>query len=295
MTLEIFLPFWGDPALLREAVESVLAQDSPNWELTVVDDCYPDETVPEYFAALEDPRVRYVRNETNQGITENYRTCLSMATAELVVLMGCDDVMHPNYVSLIQQAHKDHPEAAIIQPGVQVIDETGAVVKSLADSVKDRIAAPRTDSPVLLSGEDLAVSLLRGNWLYWPSLAFKRESIMEVEFRDGLPIVQDLALVIDMALRDECLLYVPTLAFSYRRHSASASAATLLDGSRFRGDREYAAIARQLTLEKGWPKAARAARTRWLSRAHALSLLPQAAATRSTSALKTVIRHAFGA
>lgn len=295
MTLEIFLPFWGDPALLREAVESVLAQDSPNWELTVVDDCYPDESVPEYFEKLNDPRVRYVRNETNQGITENYRTCLSMATAELVVLMGCDDVMHPNYVSLIQQAHKDHPDAAIIQPDVKVIDEKGAVVRSLADTVKHRIAAPKAKAPVQLSGEELAVSLLRGNWLYWPSLAFKRESIMGVEFRDGLPIVQDLALVIDMALRDEALLYVPTLAFSYRRHSASASAVTLLDGSRFRGDREYAALARQLALQKGWHRAARAARARWLSRAHALSLLPQAVAARSPRAFKTVIRHAFGA
>lgn len=295
MTLEIFLPFWGDPALLREAVESILAQDSPNWELTVVDDCYPDESVPQYFAELADPRIRYIRNETNQGITENYRICLSMATADLVVLMGCDDVMHPNYVSLIEAAHKDHPEAAIIQPGVEVIDETGAVVKSLADAVKHRIAAPKTQTPVQLSGEDLAVSLLRGNWLYWPSLAFKRDAVAKVEFRDGLPIVQDLALVIDMALRDEILVYVPTLAFSYRRHSASASAATLLDGSRFQGDREYAALARDLVLQKGWRRAARAARFRWLSRAHAVSLLPQAAAARSFQAVKTVLRHAFGA
>ena len=295
MTLEIFLPFWGDPVMLREAVESVLAQDCPNWVLTVVDDCYPDDSVPKYFADLGDPRVRYVRNETNQGITENYRTCLSMAMDELVVLMGCDDIMHPNYVSLILKAHKDHPEAAIIQPGVEVIDETGAVVKSLADAVKHRIAAPKTDAPLQLRGEELAVSLLRGNWLYWPSLAFKRESIMQVEFRDGLPIVQDLALVIDLALQDEALLYVPTLAFSYRRHSASASAATLLDGSRFRGDREYAALAQELTRQKGWHRAARAARTRWLSRAHAFTLLPQAAAARSPHALKAVLRHAFGA
>lgn len=295
MTLQIFLPFWGDPGLLREAVESILAQDSPNWELTVVDDCYPDTSVPEYFASLTDSRVRYVRNETNLGITENYRTCLSMATADLVVLMGCDDVMHPNYVSLIQSAHKDHPEAAIIQPGVQVIDETGMVVKSLADTVKHRIAAPKTQTPVELSGEELAVSLLRGNWLYWPSLAFNREAVSKVEFRDGLPIVQDLALVIDMALRDEILVYVPTPAFSYRRHSASASAATLLDGSRFRGDREYAALSRDLVLAKGWHRAARTARFRWLSRAHALSLLPQAAVARSLPAVKTVLRHAFGA
>ena len=42
MPLDIFVPFWGDPAMLRETVESVLAQSNDQWLLTVVDDAYPD-------------------------------------------------------------------------------------------------------------------------------------------------------------------------------------------------------------------------------------------------------------
>ena len=145
-----------------------------------------------------------------------------------------------------------------------------------------------------LSGEKLVTGLLHGNWLYWPSLVFRREELRTVEFRDGLPIVQDLALVIDLVLGGASLVYAPTLCFQYRRHSNSASAATLLDGSRFEGDREYAAIATRLMREHGWRRAERAARTRWTSRAHALSLLPQAARTSSPEALKLVLRHALG-
>ena len=57
MTLEIFVPFWGDPALLYETVDSVRAQRNPDWRLIVIDDCYPDDSVPAYFAALDDERI----------------------------------------------------------------------------------------------------------------------------------------------------------------------------------------------------------------------------------------------
>jgi glycosyltransferase involved in cell wall biosynthesis len=294
MPLDIFVPYWGDPALLKETVASVFAQDNPDWLLTVIDDCYPDPSVPEYFAGIDDARVTYKRNETNKGITENYRSCVSQATQDLMVILGCDDVLLPNYVDVVLKAHHDFPDAAVIQPGVQVIDETGRLVKSLADSVKRKFVGPKTGSATVLAGEPLAVSLLGGNWLYWPSLAFRTDAIRQVNFRDGLPIVQDLALVMDMVLQGASLVHVPTLAFSYRRHSESASAATLTDGSRFAGDREYARIAEELCRVKGWNKAALAARLRWTSRLHAITLMPSALLSRNPRAIKATVRHAVG-
>lgn len=293
MKLDIFVPFWGDPQLLFETVQSVLAQSNPNWNLTVVDDCYPDASVGSYFESIDDPRVTYLRNEENQGITENYRTCVALATEELVVLLGCDDLLHPSYVDVVLDTHTRFPAAGIIQPGVQVIDEHGQVIKPLVDTVKRHVSAPRVSTATELSGEKLVTGLLHGNWLYWPSLVFRREELLTADFRDGLPIVQDLALVVDLALSGTSLAYTPTLCFSYRRHSQSASAATLLDGSRFQGDRDYAAVATGLMRDKGWRKAERAARTRWTSRAHALSLLPQAVRSSNPNALKLVLRHAF--
>ena len=54
MTFDIMLPFYGDVTLLRETVRSVQAQEDGDWQLTVVDDCYPDESVGEWFAHLPD-------------------------------------------------------------------------------------------------------------------------------------------------------------------------------------------------------------------------------------------------
>ena len=221
MPLDIFVPFWGDPALLKETVRSVQAQTDDDWLLTVVDDAYPDPTVAEYFAGIDDPRVRYVRNEQNLGITDNYRRCVGMATEELIVLLGCDDVLLPTYVATVLDAHRRFPQAHMIQPGVDIIDETGTVTSTLADTVKQKLSMPRAHQPRLLAGEELAASLLRANWLYWPSMVFRRESIVAAGFRDGYPIIQDLALEIDIVAAGGPLLLLPDVCFQYRRHGAS--------------------------------------------------------------------------
>ncbi len=136
MTLEIFVPFWGDPDLLYATVDSVRAQRNPDWTLTVIDDCYPDDAVPAYFASIDDERIRYVRNERNLGITENYREAVRRATGTHMTILGCDDLMHPNYVDVVTRAIAAVPDADVIQPGVDVIDEHGTVINPLLDRVK---------------------------------------------------------------------------------------------------------------------------------------------------------------
>jgi glycosyltransferase involved in cell wall biosynthesis len=294
MALDIFIPYWGDASYMKAAVDSVLAQDNDNWLLTVVDDAYPDDEVQHYVEAIKDERITYVRKETNEGITENFRTCIALATQDIVVVMGCDDVLLPNYVSVILKAGANYPAASIIQPGVSVIDEAGHQAKPLTDVVKQHLVMPRGCGPRLVGGEDLAVSLLHGDWLYWPSLAFRRERIRKFDFRDGFPVIQDLALVMDMVLDGAMLLIEPEVCFVYRRHTTSASGAKLLDGSRFDGERDYFELAARLCDAKGWRRAGRAARLRLTSRAHALLFVPYALRQGKRDTLKRLVGHAFG-
>ncbi len=290
--LDILVPFWGDPVLLRRTIESILAQTSDDWRLTVVDDAYPDDSVAAYFASLVDDRVRYLRNEANIGITGNYRRCLAEAETEFVVFMGCDDIMLPRYVETVLAAHQQYPEADVIQPGVEVIDERGAVSLPLGDRVK-RWVAPGGDTPLLLAGESLAASLIRSNWLYWPSLAFRRSVVESHGFRDDLPIIQDLALIVDIVSAGGRLLRLPGVCFQYRRHTGSASSAAASSGKRFDGERRYFAAAEKQALDNGWVRAARAARWHWSSRALALTLSAQAIRSGDAAARKALLRFAF--
>jgi glycosyltransferase involved in cell wall biosynthesis len=293
MTLEIFVPFWGDPELLYETVDSVRAQRNPDWTLTVIDDCYPDETVPAYFAAIDDDRIRYVRNEHNLGITENYREAVRRATGEHMTILGCDDLMHPGYVDVVTRAIAAVPYADVIQPGVEVIDENGTVINPLLDRVKREMLAPKGTGVAVLTGQVMADSLIRGNWLYWPALTFRTETLRRIDFRDGLPIIQDLALLMDIAFSGGTLAYSPTIAFSYRRHLASASQKTLYDGRRFRDERAYFRQAREQALATGWTRTARIAGVRLISRLHGLAELPGILRHGTKDGRRAALAHVF--
>ena len=288
--LEIFVPFWGDPALLYACIESVKDQDDPEWVLTIVDDCYPDESVAEHFAAESDPRITYLRNEHNLGITGNYERCRELATGDLMMFMGCDDLLRPGFVAQVKDLHRQFPRAATLQVGVEVIDEHGAPIDPLTDKVK-RAIMPRVGPRAELGGERLARSLLRGDWLYWPSLVFRTDALRAYPFRDGLPIIQDLALVVDMTAAGETLALDRHVGFAYRRHTASASSSSLLHGSRFADERRYYRDAARQMAELGWSRAARTARLRWTSRLHAVTLAPSALKARDGAGLRTLWAH----
>lgn len=288
--IDILVPFYGDPTLLRLAVESVRAQTVSDWRLLIVDDCCPDADA-DWIAALGDERICYYRNNENLGVNGNFQRCLELATADHVVFMGCDDVMLPRYVEAVGAAAAGSP-AAMVQPAVQVIDHEGLPLRTLTDSVK-WLLGPRIQGELMLGGEPLATSLLRGNWIYFPAMCWRREAIERVGFQPDLHLVLDLALILDLLVTDKQLLLLEEVCFCYRRHNASASVRAALDTHRFDEERAFFQSAAEQMSVRGWPKASRAARRHVTSRLHAATRLPAAAMQRDRAAAGALLRHAL--
>ncbi|MFC9296278.1 glycosyltransferase family 2 protein [Streptomyces sp. NPDC057011] len=288
---EFLLPYYGDVALMQDAVRSILAQDGDDWRLTVVDDGR-EPGVPEWFEQLADPRVRYFRNERNLGVTGNFNRCVELAEYEYLVLMGCDDLMHPNYLQVVRATAEREPGAAMIQPGVQVIGSDGRPYDTLADRTKRKLYAPKGPGRALLGGEELAASLLRGNWLYFPSICWRTEAVKRFGFRDDLGVIQDLALVVDLLVAGETLATTPELCFSYRRHAESESSAKAYTGHRFEEAKRFFRETADRMDRHGWPRAAKVSRLHLSSRLHALTLLPGAAKHAGRPGISAMLRHA---
>lgn len=288
--IDVLLPFYGDPDLMRLAVRSVLSQTLPGWRLVVVDDGYPDVSVPAWFSSLGDPRVEYHRNATNLGANANYTRALGLARADHVVVMGADDVMHPRYLAVVEQALVAVPDAAVVQCGVKVVDGDGTPVTPRVDRVKG-LLRPRGTEVQALTGDRLMASLLHGNWTYFPSLCWRRDVVVGIGFRPQFHVVQDLALLMDVLAQGGTMALAPEVAFSYRRHSGSDSAVKTVGGARFGEERAYfALIARELEA-LGHHRAARAARAHLTSRLHAAALVPGAVVRRQLPDARRLLAH----
>lgn len=292
--LDIVMPFWGDAAQFRLAVESVLAQDAGGWRLTIVDDAYPDPAPGEWAAGLGDPRVTYVRSPRNRGVNGSFREAVRLAEAPYTVIMGCDDLMLPGFVRRVRELTEAHPAAAYLQPGVEVIDAEGRVTRPLADRVKAALR-PRLDGrPRELGGEALAASLLRANWTYFPSIAWRTDALKQFDFRPDYEVVLDLALQIEIVESGGTMILDDVPAFRYRRHAASVSSWRAAEGSRFAEERRYLAEAAAGMRHRGWTRAAREASLRATSRLNALSVLPRAVSARDRAGAGALIRHGLG-
>lgn len=288
------LPYYGPVDLMQDAVRSILAQTDPDWHLTVLDDGYPDPAVAQWFGGLGEDRITYLRNETNLGANRNYQRCVELLERDLAVLMGADDIMLPDYVATVRRLHAAYPSAAVIQPGVQVIGGDGRATRTLVDESKQRLYAPRVRGDRELRGEELAVSLLRGNWLYFPALCWRSDAVRQTGFRQGLDTIQDLALVMDLVAAGESLVVSSATCFQYRRHRASDSSWRALAGSRFVEERRFFLDVAERLHALGWSRAAGVARRHVSSRLNALMLLPLAARKRQTEGVRTLGRHVLG-
>jgi glycosyltransferase involved in cell wall biosynthesis len=96
-TVTFVVPCYKLAHLLPECVTSILSQTYTDFELLVMDDCSPDDT-PHVAQSFSDPRVTYVRNETNLGHLRNYNKGIGMARGKYVWLISADDRLRSPYI-----------------------------------------------------------------------------------------------------------------------------------------------------------------------------------------------------
>ena len=124
--LSFLLPAWKS-AFLAEAIRSIVAQTSADWELVVVDDCSP-EPLRKIVESFDDPHIRYVRNEKNLGghnLVRQWNHCITFATGEYVVLAADDDLYKPVFCEEVIRLAEKYPDVDLIHSSVEQIDEEG--------------------------------------------------------------------------------------------------------------------------------------------------------------------------
>jgi len=262
--VDIMLPFWGDVNLLKKAVLSVTGQTEQDWRLVILDDCYPSEEPLKFINSLGDTRIEYIRHKNNIGVTKNFNECIKLAKSEYCILIGCDDMLLPHYLSTALDAIGD---ADMYQPSVGVINKDGVSYLPLVDRVK-RILRPKKSG--IYQGEKLATSLSRGNWLYFPSIMWRTASLQRYRFNPNFKITQDILLELQLII-DNGVLYLDNnhKTFLYRRFSESLSSKEKKNGG-VRFDEETAAYNHLASLfeSRGWPKAKKAAQQQLISKIH---------------------------
>lgn len=101
-------------ATVEATIDSILAQDLPNWEMIIVDDGSTDETVAVVSRyARADERIKLV---TTGGIGRGraLNRALAEAQAYLIANVDADDVSHPDRLRCQVEAMEQQPQFAVL-------------------------------------------------------------------------------------------------------------------------------------------------------------------------------------
>lgn len=260
------IPFYGGIGYLNSALRSLQSQTLTEWKAIVVDDAGP-ESADELVARLVDPRIRYVRNDTNLGLAGNWNKAMLLADTEFVTLFHCDDELEPHYADTMIGLMDRHPRVIAGHCVVYLMDENGQPTRTLADTVKSWLT-PRFTGDHLTSGDEGLQSLLRANWIFCPTLCYRREVLGEPPFEVKWRFVPDLAFLADALLKGYEVVGTGDIAYRYRRHGLNQTSQLTRELTRFDEELQLYGELVRLASSIGWRRSASTARRAVVLRLH---------------------------
>lgn len=121
--VSVVIPTYNRAHLIKDAVQSVLAQTLEDFELIVVDDGSTDNT-REVMADLQSDRVHYIFQE-NRGASAARNAGIHASIGKYVTFLDSDDLYLPDKLAVQIAEMENHPEAAMSYHGTRVVDFSG--------------------------------------------------------------------------------------------------------------------------------------------------------------------------
>jgi glycosyltransferase involved in cell wall biosynthesis len=111
-TFSVCIPMFNGGAYIERAIESVLEQRLPDWELVIVDDGSTDDSVVR-ARTYDDPRVTVEAGE-HVGLAANWTRALERAQGTYALLLGQDDELLPEALEQLTKSFGEQPEVGLI-------------------------------------------------------------------------------------------------------------------------------------------------------------------------------------
>jgi len=213
------IPVYNRPALLREAVASVVAQTYRPIEIIVVDDGSTDDT-PAAIAELASahPEIRTLRID-NSGPGAAREAGRHIARGEFIQHLDSDDLLRPRRFELLIAALREHPEAGVAYGMTRYCDLAG---NEIAATWKDPNQKQETMFP----------SFLLHRWWDTPSPLYRRSVTDAAGPWTSLRIEEDWEYDARVAALGTRLTFVPEVLIDVRMHDEGHDRGLLRDRAR---------------------------------------------------------------
>lgn len=214
--VSVCIPTYNRAALLLYAVNSVLHQTDPDFELIICDDGSTDNTAKR-VTQLRDPKIRYIRHSRHIGKSNNMRSGFEAAKGAYFIKLDDDDGLTPDFLGRTSHILDRHANVDFVGTDHWIID-----IHGIRDEAATRLNSHKWGRTNLGEGviHDLLETVFVNQSLQMGATLFRRRVLKAVDFvRPDFQSCEDNDLFVRLALAGRTGYYIAERLMEYRFHA----------------------------------------------------------------------------
>ena len=204
IAISVILPLYNAAAYVEEAVQSILNQSFPDFELIIIDDCSTDNSCA-IVQNIIDERIQLMKKPVNTGYTDSLNFGIKIAKGSYIARMDADDISHPKRLERQFQFLEAHPQIILCGTWFEILGS--------AEIIKHPI-----------THNEIKVALLEYSAIGHPTVMFRKDFFQSqgLWYDKQMEPAEDYNLWV-RASRIGQLYNLPEVLLKYRRHDLQAS------------------------------------------------------------------------
>lgn len=115
----VIMPTYNQASFIRRAIISLQQQTFTNWELIIINDGSTDDTVFFLSDFLENPNIKYIKNDNNMGLGYALNQGLAAANYKYIAYLPSDDFYYENHLETLMDKFISCSDAVLVFSGLR--------------------------------------------------------------------------------------------------------------------------------------------------------------------------------
>ncbi len=212
--ISVILPVYNSAGYLSQAIDSLLNQTFPNFELLIINDGSTDGT-EKIIQLYTDSRIIYIENESNKGLIDTLNKGIELAKGKYIARMDADDICLPERFQKQFDLLEANSSTAVVGCHVSFINENGAVTGDWKTDLQT-VTYPAIKQKMIWE-----------NCVAHPTVMMRADIIKKYPYHQNQRNIEDYDLWLRLLADGIRIEKVPEKLLLYRVHEASVTGSIL--------------------------------------------------------------------
>lgn len=206
--VSVILPAYNCGKHLGLAIESVLRQTFPDFELIIVNDGSTDNT-EQIINSFSDHRVIYVKNVKNEGLVNSLNRAIDLSRGKYIARMDGDDICQPGRLAKQKLYLDQNEDVTVVASTIEFINEQG-----------QKTGEWELDKQTITPGQ-IKRAMMKQNCIAHPTVMMRSQIIKELKYQPYQKNIEDYDLWLRVLSRGHKIAKIDEPLLLYRIHGNS--------------------------------------------------------------------------